>query len=287
MKIETLSEKDIKAFFPPRPKDCHKGDFGKNVIFASCDEYVGAVKLAATGSAAMRMGAGYTCLAVTKTVAASISPEIFECILSLQDERDGEFSFNEEKVEKAVRKATSVAVGMGMKKSDETRSLVLFLLSKKIPLVIDADGINSIEKSDLKAKACPVVLTPHVAEFSRISGFSIENIQRDRLKLAADFAKENGVILHLKGAESITTDGERAFLTTKSSPCLAKAGSGDFLSGCISALLARGIPPLFAAAVSSRLIASVATALSEKYNDNVILARDFPDGIKEFFRSDK
>lgn len=283
MKTEFLTKKQILELFPKRDKDSHKGTFGKNVIFASSDEYVGAVKLAAIGSASMRMGVGYTCLSVTKTVASTISKEVFECTLALQEEKLGHFAFDEEKVEKALSKATCVAVGMGMKKTDETKKLIKYLLQKNIPLVIDADGINSINKDDLTDAKCPVILTPHIAEFSRISGFSIENIQRDRLNIATTFAKEHNVILHLKGSESITTDGERVFITTNSSPCLAKAGSGDFLSGCISALVARGVKPILAAAASSQIIADVATELSKKYNDNVILARDFQYGIRDYF----
>lgn len=283
MRTESLSKEQILALFPKRAPDCHKGTFGKNVIFASCDEYIGAVKLAAIGSSSMRMGVGYTCLAVTEQVAKAISPEVFECTLALQSEVDGHFAFDKERVDEALKKATAVAVGMGMKKTTETATLVKHLLKKGIPLIVDADGINSITESDLDGAESPVVLTPHIAEFSRISGISVENIQRDTLNIATAFAKKHCVVLHLKGSESITTDGERAFITTNSSPCLAKAGSGDFLSGCISALAARGIEPVLATAASSQIIASVATELSKKYNDNVILARDFQLGIRDYF----
>ena len=284
MKTETLSREQILEFFPKRAADCHKGDFGKNVIFASSDEYVGAVKLAAIGSASMRMGVGYTCLAVTENVAAAISPEVFECTLSLQKDVDGRFAFDKTCVDGALNKATAVAVGMGMKKSREVTKLVKYLLIKNTPVVVDADGINSIAKEGLGTKVAPVVLTPHVAEFSRISGISIENIRRDMLNVATTFAREYGVVLHLKGAESVTTDGERTIITKGGSPCLAKAGSGDFLSGCVSALLARGIEPLYATAAASQVIATVSSDLAAKYNDNVILARDFHEGIREYFR---
>ncbi len=283
MRTETLIKSQILELFPKRDKNSHKGTFGKNVVFASCDEYVGAVKLAALGSSSMRMGSGYTCLAVTESVAKSISPEVFECTLSLQAQKDGSFFFDETNVEKALSKASAVAVGMGMKKTEETTKLVKYLLQKDIALVIDADGINSIKKEDLKNAKCRVILTPHIAEFSRLSGNSIEKIQRDSLNIVAEFAKEYNVVLHLKGAESITTDGGRAFITKNSSPSLAKAGSGDFLSGCVAALLARGIYPVLATAAASQIIADVATTLAEKYNDNVILARDFHVGIRDYF----
>lgn len=283
MRTETLSKEQLLALFPKRDQNCHKGTFGKNVIFASCDEYIGAVKLAVIGSSSMRMGVGYTCLAVTEQVAKAISPDVFECTLALQSEVDGHFAFDKARVEEALKKATAVAVGMGMKNTADTATLVKCLLKKGIPLIVDADGINSIAESDLDGVESPVILTPHIAEFSRLSGVLIEKIQRDALNIATSFAKKHGVVLHLKGAESITTDGDRVFITTNSSPCLAKAGSGDFLSGCISALVARGIEPVLATAASSQIIADVATELSKRYNDNVILARDFQCGIRDYF----
>ncbi|MBR2874561.1 MAG: NAD(P)H-hydrate dehydratase, partial [Clostridia bacterium] len=175
MEIKTLTREQIKEHFPKRAKNSHKGTYGKNVIFASCEEYVGACKIAALGSLSMRMGSGYTALALTKTVANSVSPEIFECIISLQEEKEGKFYFNEEKVKSAIQKAQSVAVGMGMGNTEETKKLVEYLLKNFTgTLLVDADGLNSItEEMLLTERSCQLILTPHYAEFSRLTGLTI------------------------------------------------------------------------------------------------------------------
>ena len=285
MEIKTLTREQIKEHFPKRAKNSHKGTYGKNVIFASCEEYVGACKIAALGSLSMRMGSGYTALALTKTVANSVSPEIFECIISLQEEKEGKFYFNEERVKSAIQKAQSVAVGMGMGNTEETKKLVEYLLKNFTgTLLIDADGLNSItEEMLLTERKCSLILTPHIKEFSRLTGFTIDEIKRDNVNLCINYAKKWNANLLLKSEESVISNGAEVYKTVNSSPALAKAGSGDFLAGAISAL-AISKEPLTACAIASQLIAFTASDLAQKDNDNVILARDIADGVRDFFK---
>ena len=285
MEIKTLTREQIKEHFPKRAKNSHKGTYGKNVIFASCEEYVGACKIAALGSLSMRMGSGYTALALTKTVANSVSPEIFECIISLQEEKEGKFYFNEEKVKSAIQKAQSVAVGMGMGNTEETKKLVEYLLKNFTgTLLIDADGLNSItEEMLLTERKCSLILTPHIKEFSRLTGLTINEIKRDNVNLCVNYAKKWNANLLLKSEESVISNGVEVYKTVNSSPALAKAGSGDFLAGAISAL-AISKEPIKACAIASQLIAFTASDLAQKYNENVILARDIADGVRDFFK---
>ena len=219
MEIKTLTREQIKQHFPKRAKNSHKGTYGKNVIFASCEEYVGACKIAALGSLSMRMGSGYTALALTKTVANSVSPEIFECIISLQEEKEGKFYFNEEKVKSAIQKSKSVAVGMGMGNTEETKKLVNYLLKNFTgTLLIDADGLNSItEEMLLTERKCSLILTPHIKEFSRLTGLTINEIKRDNVNLCVNYAKKWNANLLLKSEESVISNGAEVYKTVNSS----------------------------------------------------------------------
>ena len=107
-------------------------------------------------------------------------------------------------------------------------------------LILDADAINAlsglgkegIEK--LKNAKRTVVLTPHPLEFARLSGVDVSYLQLNRLSIAEKFAKENGIILVLKGAGTIVTNGDDVYINTVASSALAKAGSGDVLAGLIA-----------------------------------------------------
>ena len=100
----------------------------------------------------------------------------------------------------------------------------------------------------IKGRAIPTILTPHPLEFSRITGYSVEKIQENRLELCAEFAKNYSCVLVLKGADTVVghPDGSIS-ICSQSNSGLAKAGSGDVLAGIISALLAQGVAPETAA----------------------------------------
>ena len=108
------------------------------------------------------------------------------------------------------------------------------------PLVLDADGLNTLAELGpellLETKAKPV-LTPHLKEFSRLSGLSVADIQADPIRHAADFAAKYRVILLLKGPATVITDGETVLLTERGCPGMATAGSGDVLTGALTGLL--------------------------------------------------
>ena len=136
----------------------------------------------------------------------------------------------------------SIAFGMGVGVSEEIYKIIEFLLKNYTgKLIIDADGLNTLAKFGkeiLKNAKCQVVLTPHVGEFSRLTGLSKEYITDNFITVSENFAKEYGVTLLLKSATSVITDGERVFLNTTGCSGLSKGGSGDVLCGIISGLIA-------------------------------------------------
>lgn len=234
-------------FLPRRPRDAHKGDFGKIFILAGSEGYTGAPVLAAR--AALRAGAGLVYLGVPRDVYPIIAVKCDEAM---------PFPLPEDYhaiLEKA-RSCDAAIIGPGLGRAPETERLVLSLLSGlDIPVVLDADGINALAGhiDILDKRSAPTVLTPHEGEFARLTGCELP--VRDRLTAARDFARTHNCVLVLKGQGTVTAapDGSVRVNAT-GNPGMAKGGSGDVLAGMIAALLGQkhlgdDIPKLTAQAV--------------------------------------
>ena len=155
-------------------------------------------------------------------------------------------------------------------------------------MIIDADAINSIAKYKnariLKNAKRKIILTPHPAEFSRLSGIPVSDIQANRLSVAISFAKDHGVILVLKGARTVVTDGDMTYINSSGSSALAKAGSGDVLSGLIASTTAYFNDPLEATAFSVYVHGLAADILSDEYSKYGVRPSELPKIISKIFR---
>ena len=230
----------FKKIFPKRKKDTHKGDYGKIAILGGSSGMSGSVYLSSI--AALRTGAGLVYNIVPKSISNILQIKTNEQIILPLD------SFNIINNEENLRKINYylkdkdiLAIGPGMGQDDSLNSLINSIFkdfSGKI--LIDADGLNAIS-SDIKIlkNHKNLVLTPHLMEFSRLAKLSLDQINSDRIGLAKKFARDNGVILVLKSEETIVTDGNSIYINKIGNPGMATAGSGDVLSGVISALLHR------------------------------------------------
>lgn len=275
-----------RKMFAKRSADVNKSSFGRAVIFGSSRDFVGAVKLSALGELSMRMGTGYSVVAVPDEIVSTIAPNIFECVVAPQKSENGKFVFCEKTATKTIQNASSVAIGMGMGKSVEVQKLISFIFQNfSGNVIIDADGLNSIDLSILeKPRKCNLVLTPHVKEFSRLSNKSVEKIKSDAENIAKNFASEYNLTLVLKDFQTIITNGEDTSKIEHGSPSLAKAGSGDFLAGAISGLSAN-FEIFNSAVVASSIIASASSEFSSQYNDNIMLSRDLFRMVADFIKT--
>ena len=188
------------------------------------------------------MGSGYSNLVVPSSMFSSYVGKNPECILTKIADNNGYIIFDENLLS-SLLSSDSIAIGMGVGVSKEIYNSICFLLENYTgKLIIDADGLNSLAEFGvdvLKNKKCQVILTPHVGEFSKLTGISKDIILSSQIDLAKKFANDYGVILVLKNAVSIITDGNEVYLNTSGTPALAKAGSGDVLSGILAGLLSR------------------------------------------------
>ena len=108
-----------------------------------------------------------------------------------------------------------------------------------------------MEKEKIRSAACSLILTPHLKEFSRLSGLEMEEILQNPVTAAETYAKENRVILLLKGPATVITDGETTYLTDTGCGGMATAGSGDVLSGILAAVAAYSPDPLLGTAAAA------------------------------------
>ncbi len=238
---QTLEKESIRSLFPGRKRYSHKGTYGHALLISGCYGMMGAALLA--GESCLRSGAGLVTLHVPRFGYQIIQTSFPEAIVSL-DQSDILFS---EPPNLDSYSAIGIGPGLGCK-PNSSKGLKILLEQTRVPLVIDADGLNILSKHAEWYELLPkdTILTPHPKEFDRLAGTS-ENAYERHLK-QLEFAKRYKVIVVLKGAYTgiASPDGEY-WLNTTGNPGMATGGSGDVLTGMITGLLARGLAPIDAA----------------------------------------
>ena len=235
----------------PRAVDAHKGDFGKVCIIAGSCGMSGAAALA--GRAALRAGAGLVRVATPKSVlpvVASIEPSF--TTIALPEDSLGRISAKAiNTILRAAGENDAVAFGPGIGVSGALRSVLQALLEQdRLRLVIDADGLNNlagIKNWSAKLKA-ELVLTPHPGEMKRLwSGLFREPLPAERQGQAVKLAQQTKTVVALKGAGTVVSDGQKVYINKTGNPGMATAGSGDVLTGVITALIGQGLSDFDAA----------------------------------------
>ena len=287
--IYEIETKDIKNKFVNRPSDTNKGDYGYVGIMGGSLEYSGAVKLANLSASAMRAGCGVVRLIVPEGIAKAVAPYLLEQTIFPMNDNANKMVFSEEQINEALTKLKALAIGMGWGQSKEYEKILEYILGNyNIPVVIDADGLNTISKMNMDiliSTKCKVILTPHLKEFERLSKIKIEDIKKDEITIAKDFAKKYDVILLLKGPTTVVTDGEKVYLVKRGCPGMATAGSGDVLSGILVGLLGYNEPDILTVATGAYLNGIAGEIAQEKYTDISMIASDtvkcLPEAIKK------
>ena len=230
--VKEIYIEDIKNLFLKREKDTNKGDFGKVGILGGSINYSGAIKLTTMSLASLRSGCGLVKVIIPDEIVSSLSPILLEQTL---------FPYkNLEDIKKSIKDLDSLAIGMGWGSNENHLPILKDILENfQGNLVIDADGLNTLVNhvEILRTSQANIVLTPHLKEFSRLTNLSIEEIEKNKIEIAKLFAKENHVILILKGSTTIVTNGIDAYLINYGTPGMATSGSGDVLSGILAGLL--------------------------------------------------
>lgn len=250
---QCTGRKLIGELCPIRRRESHKGDYGKVLLLCGSEGLTGAARLAA--KAALRMGSGLVYLGVPEKIypiiAAGAGSEI---VFPLPCDDAGRLCMASLPViGQRLAGMDAVLLGPGLGRSDELTQLVQAILGLcRVPLVLDADGINAVAGhiDSLRGCACPVILTPHDGEFTRMGG---DLKAGDRTCCAMQMALRTQTVVLLKGSRTIITDGLNTYVNHTGNPGMATGGSGDVLAGMIVSLLGQYIMPLEAAAAAAYL----------------------------------
>ncbi|MHC5540903.1 NAD(P)H-hydrate dehydratase, partial [Singulisphaera rosea] len=191
------------------------------------------------------------------------------------------------RLERFLETSSVLAIGPGLGQSDDIRKLIRWVTeSVKIPAILDADALNALagQTDALSGLRHPVVITPHPGEFARLTGRSIAEIQADRERHAIALAQEaDHLVVVLKGAKTVVTDGTRVYENMTGNPGMATGGSGDVLTGVIAALIAQKLPP-FEAAQLGVYIHGLAGDIARDQNGEIgMIAGDIVDVLADAF----
>ena len=262
--VEMFHEKEyfvdaamIKEVIKKRDKYSHKGNFGRVLIIAGSKGYSGAAYISTT--AAVKSGAGLVTLACAEDIQGSLCNRLTEAMTSVYSD--------EERLNELIDKSDAIAIGPGMGNCGGTLKILEKVLNRaSCPVVIDADGLNVLEKHmDLiQNRKFPLVLTPHPGELSRLTGYSTEYIIGNRLEVAGEFAKKHKVTLLLKGYNTIVADMDRLYVNSTGNSAMASGGMGDCLTGILTSLIGQGYEGTTAAYVAAYIHGYSGDKLSER-----------------------
>lgn len=257
------------------PRNAHKGTKGTALIIGGCYGMVGAPMISA--KAAMRSGVGIVKVCLPRTAYSAAAPMLPEAVfVPTKDDLD---YLSADCISKDLFKnINSLLIGPGMSLNDLTVGAVIKAIAfSKVPTVIDADGLNALSSNleVLKEISVPLIVTPHPGEMSRLIGKSVDEIQKNRMSVALEFAREYGVITVLKGAYTVIAlpDG-KVYINTTGNEGMATAGSGDMLAGMIAAFLANGMDPAKAVVSAVSLHGAAGDKAAEKFGIRGLMVSD-------------
>ena len=236
---ELIGGNEVLPLYRHRQKFSHKGTYGHCVLIGGSYGKIGSVTLAT--KAALRTGAGLATAYVPECgyeVMQTVVPEAM--VITDDDDELAEISLD--------FKPSAVGIGIGLGTSTKTiKAFGEFLRNNKAPIVVDADGINILAKQAELLEFLPkqAIITPHPKELERLIGSWKDDF--DKIEKVKAFSKQYDCIVVVKGAHSLTIYRDQLFVNNSGNPGMATGGSGDVLTGMLTALLSQGYPPLHAA----------------------------------------
>jgi NAD(P)H-hydrate epimerase len=225
----------VLGLVPRKRDEDNKYTAGHVVVVGGAPGTTGAAALAAR--AAFRADAGYVTLLAPRESIPVLETLVLEAVKRPLEDAD-----------EVLPRASALAIGPGLGRSDERRALVRRLLGTDLPAVVDADALFELEPFE---RTAPTVLTPHSGELARLLGVESSWVDAHRLEAAETAAERFGCVCVLKGADAlVASPGEGVLVVDDGPPALATAGTGDVLTGIAAAFLAKGMEARLGAAAA-------------------------------------
>lgn len=289
--LHLITASNLASFVAPRSASANKGSFGHVLVIGGSVGKSGAAAMA--GMAALRVGAGLSTVGTPKSVLPTVAGFHPELMTEPFEETEiGSISMRALSYGHAdalIKGKTVLAVGPGISRHKETVEFVRTLVKKfKLPMVLDADGLNAFEGHDaeLNGKGRSLVLTPHPGEMARLIGSNTTTVQHDRLNVARKFAQEHSLMLVLKGHRTLVAapDGE-VWVNTTGNPGMATGGMGDILTGMVAGFIAQNPERVFEAVIAAVHLHGVAGDVAcESMGEHSLVATDLLQALPEAFR---
>jgi len=266
-----------KFVMPKREQNSNKGTFGKVLNFCGSENYIGAAYLATVSS--LKVGAGFSALATTQGVINSVSTLLPEAV----------YLTREQGLEK-INEFSVVLVGCGLGLSEESKKLLENVFSKidlKIPMVIDADGLNLLAggKVSVPKVLNDVIITPHPLEAARLLGVSLKYVLDNLENSAKALSVKYKCVTVLKTHRTVICDKElNIYINQHGNSALAKSGSGDVLAGVIAGLIAQGMSGVEACKLGVYLHSRTGEIASEELTEYSVMASDLPKYLYKAIR---
>lgn len=244
------------------------------------------------GMATVRSGAGLVRLAVPDCCVDTVAGYSPCCMLiSLPADEQGRASSRTEELEVWLSRSNCVAVGPGLGRCDLIDQLVggilhwLTLQAPNVPVVLDADALVALSKNDalLRGNHSPWILTPHPGEWARLCNIPANQAQQ-QADAAIRISSQTGCIVVLKGHQTLITDGNRTHRNHTGTPAMATGGSGDVLTGVITALVCQGMSPFDAARLAVYVHGRAGQIAAESLGTHVVLPTELVDFLPAAFR---
>ena len=289
LQLNLITALEVAPLIGPRPRAANKGNFGHVLVVGGSVGKAGAAAMA--GMSALKVGAGLSTIATAKSILSTVAgfhPELMAEPLTETTEGSVAKSARNRLGKLAEGKAV-LAIGPGISRNPETAGLIRALVkNRKIPVVLDADGLNAFEgkAAELRGKQVPLVLTPHPGEMARLTGKSVKEIQRDRINIARNFASEHELILVLKGHRTLVAnpDGE-VWVNTTGNPGMATGGTGDILTGMVAGFIAQNPQRIFEAVLAAVHLHGMAGDVArDSMGEQSLVATDLVRALPEAFR---
>ena len=268
----------VRGLLRPREADTHKGTYGHVVVLSGSPGKTGAVYMAAMG--AMRAGAGLVTIGLPESLSAVMETKTTEVMtMALPETVEKTLGVGSYETIKALLEGKSaVVIGPGLGVSTETSRLMEKVIrDSTVPLVIDADALNSLagHLAILKESRSVAVLTPHPGEAARLLGVTTEEVSADRVGMAEKLSAETGKTVVLKGASTVIAEpGGGVYINPTGNAGLSSAGTGDVLSGMIGGLLAQGYCAVDSAVVAAYVHGLTADELKKRTGEAGMVATD-------------
>ncbi len=283
-----ICAQNVETLLPKRNPDANKYSVGS--LLCVCGSYAMAGACVLCAKAALRSGVGLVRCAVPESIYPIVSSAVPEAVfLVLPENAQGAIcadSANE--IVKAAEKSDAVLFGCGSKLCEDTESLAMTLLYEcSVPMVIDADGINSLAKhiNVLDEAKSSVILTPHEGEMSRLTGVAAAEIKENREDAAQKFADEHGCVLVLKGMDTLVArKGKEIRRNTTGNAGMAVAGSGDVLAGIMGSFLAQGLRAVDAASLGVYVHGRAGDLAAMEYTELSMTPSDMIECLPQVFK---